>query len=194
MVKAVIFDFFGVLSTEGFKLFCDTHFPSDPQKRKQAVQLVTNHDAGLITKDEYANGLVQLANVDLSVVMKNMSNNTPNELLLAYIKENLKPKYRIGMLSNAGDDYISQILSPSDLSIFDDVVLSYRHGMVKPQKEIFDFATKRLGVLPAEAVFIDDSAGHCAGAVIAGLKAIQYTDFPQMKNELEKLLAANSNN
>ncbi len=194
MIKAIIFDFFGVLSTEGFKLFCDTYFPNDPQKRKQAVQLVTRHDAGVLTKDEYAKGLAQLASVDLSIVTKNMSNNAPNAPLLAYITENLKPKYKIGMLSNAGDDYISQILDPTDLVIFDDVVLSYRHGMVKPQKEIFEFAAKRLGVLPAEAVFIDDSASHCAGAAAVGLKAIQYMNFSQMKGELERLLAADSNN
>ena len=194
MIKAIIFDFFGVLSTEGFKRFCDTYFPDDQVRRKQAIRLVTDHDAGLITKNEYAKGLAKLARVSLDIVAQNMGDNTPNDPLLAYIKRDLKPKYKISVLSNAGDDYISQILDPADLAIFDDVVLSYRHGMVKPQKEIFEFAVRRLKVLPVEAVFIDDSVNHCAGAVAAGLKAVHYTDFPQMRIELEKLLAPDSNN
>ena len=194
MIKAIIFDFFGVLSTEGFKRFCDTYFPDDQVRRKQAIRLVTDHDAGLITKNEYAKGLAKLAGVSLDIVAQNMGDNTPNDPLLAYIKRDLKPKYKISVLSNAGDDYISQILDPADLAIFDDVVLSYRHGMVKPQKEIFEFAVRRLKVLPVEAVFIDDSVNHCAGAVAAGLKAVHYTDFPQMRIELEKLLAPDSNN
>jgi beta-phosphoglucomutase-like phosphatase (HAD superfamily) len=37
MIKAVIFDFFGVIVTEGLKQFLDTYFPNDPKKRKEAI-------------------------------------------------------------------------------------------------------------------------------------------------------------
>lgn len=193
MIKAIIFDFFGVLVTEGFKQFRDTYFPDDKEKREKALQLVADHDAGLISKEDYMQGLVQLADISYSTVKNHMSSNEPNKLLLDYIRKELKLKYKISVLSNSGDDYISEMLTRSDTEMFDDIILSYKHGMVKPNKEIFHFAAKRLGVSAEDCIFIDDSHNHTLGASKAGMKAILYEDFPQMKAELETLLAGSNN-
>jgi FMN phosphatase YigB (HAD superfamily) len=45
-------------------------------------------------------------------------------------------------------------------------------------------------VLPGEVIFIDDSYGHAEGAMTAGMKAIFYNNFGQMKAELAKILTA----
>lgn len=193
MIKAIIFDFFGVLVTEGFKQFCDTYFPNDKEKRRRAIELVTKHDAGLVTKDDYIQGLISLAGVDSATVDDHMSSNVPNKPLLDYIKDELKPKYKVGVLSNSGDDYISQMLEPADLEIFDDIILSYQHGMVKPSEEIFRFAAKRLEVPPENCVFVDDSPNHCRGAQRAGMKAILYEDYSNFKTDIEKILAGPNN-
>lgn len=193
MIKAVIFDFFGVLVTEGFKQFCDTYFPDDKEKRKKALELVSNHDAGRITKEDYMQGLVSLAGVSYATVNDHMSSNEPNKPLLDYIRTRLKPNYKLGVLSNSGDDYIAEMLEESDVEMFDDVILSYRHGMVKPSEEIFHFAAKRLGVQPQSCIFVDDSANHVSGANQAGMKPILYQDFSQFKKELETLLASPKN-
>jgi len=194
MIKAVIFDFFGVLSTEGFRLFCDTYFPDNKDKRRQALELVTQHDAGSVTKDQYANGLAKLAGVSLEVVYEHMSANKPNKLLLDYIRKELKPKYKVSVLSNAGDNYISQVLNPADLDMFDDIILSYQYGMVKPQVEIFELAAERLGVLTTECLFIDDSQSHCDGARRAGMKTIFYKDLFDFKKQIGKILSSVADN
>jgi len=194
MIKAIIFDFFGVLVTEGFRRFCDKYFPHDQQKRRQALDLVTAHDWGKISQKEYMSGLAGLADVDEAVVAAHMEDNQPNEPLLEFIKEELKPDYKIGVLSNSGDDYLSQILDPEDTKMFDDIVLSFRYGMVKPQVEIFEFAAKRLNVKTSECIFIDDSPSHCEGSERAGMQAVLYKDFPSFKQQIEKLLAAGSYN
>lgn len=194
MIRAVIFDFFGVLVTEGFKRFCDEYFPNDIQKRRQAVDLVTAHDWGKISQTEYISGLAQLAGVDKKIVTEHMRDNQPNDLLIDYIRNSLKSKFKLGVLSNSGDDYLSKILKPEDVELFDDIVLSYRYGMVKPQTEIFDFAAKRLNVQPQECLFIDDSKSHCDGAERTGMKAIFYKDFLSFKKQIEKLLTASPDN
>lgn len=194
MIKAVIFDFFGVLCTEGFRLFCDTYFPGDAERRRRAVELVTKHDAGIISKEQYAGGLAEMAGVGVDVVYEYMNDNKPNNLLLDYIRKQLKPNYKISVLSNAGDNYISQILQPADLEMFDDIILSYQHGMVKPQVQIFELAADRLGVLTTECLFIDDSQNHCDGARQTGMKTILYQDFPSFKNLIEECLAAGPDN
>lgn len=193
MIKAVIFDFFGVLVTEGFKLFCDTYFPNDKQKRRKALQLVNKHDSGLLSMEEFFAGMADLAGIDYSSAAA-INSNRANVPLINYIKQELKSKYKLGVLSNSGDDYISRMLDPADVKMFDDVVLSYQHGIVKPEQKIFEMAAERLGVGPNEAVFIDDSPKHVEGAYKAGMKAVLYKDFNQMKGELEKVLASGSNN
>jgi len=188
VIKAIIFDLFGVLSTEGFKRFCDKYFPDDQQKRRQALDLVTAHDWGKITQSQYAAGLAELAGVSLEVVADHMQDNQPNDALLDLIRQELKPKYKIGVLSNSGGDYIRGILAPQDLALFDDIVLSYQYRLVKPDEEFFNLAASRLGAKAEQCVMIDDSANHVDGARRTGMQAILYKNFPQLKSELETIL------
>jgi putative hydrolase of the HAD superfamily len=192
MIKAIIFDFFGVLVSEGFRLFCDTYFPDNHSKRQQALDLVTAHDWGKINTDDYIDGLSELAGVNRQVVIDHMYGNKPNKQLLGYIGEALKPKYKIAILSNSGEDYVNKILSPEDVKLFDQIILSYRYKMVKPQAEFFNLALKEVDVMAEECVFIDDSSSHCQGAETIGMKTILYKDFSQMKTDLEKVLADGS--
>lgn len=188
MIKAIIFDLYGVLVAEGFRLFCDTYFPGDKTKRQTALDLVTSHDAGMISKPQYISGLAELAGVSQEIVNEHMTSNRPNKPLIELVRNQLKPKYKLGVLSNSGDDYINQMLEPKDIELFDDVLLSYRIGLVKPQAEIFDLAAERLGVLSTECLFIDDSMTHTQGAQRTGMKTILYSDFPRFKSELEVIL------
>lgn len=190
MIKAVIFDFFGVLVTEGFKQFREDYFSEDEVKREEAVQLINQVDSGDIPMHSFTSQLAELAGITPEEVQKQLGGNKPNKPLLAYIAENLKGKYKIGILSNSSMDFPRQLLDQEDVELFDDIILSYRLGMVKPQPEIYKTAVSRLKINPGEAVFIDDSEGHVDGAKLVGMKGILYKDFPQMKNDLQIILSA----
>ncbi len=58
-------------------------------------------------------------------------------------------------------------------ALADALVLSCEVGAVKPQAAIFDCALERVGVVAAGALFVDDQPGYCAGAVAAGISAVQ---------------------
>jgi putative hydrolase of the HAD superfamily len=68
--------------------------------------------------------------------------------------------------------------------------LSYKVGLIKPDPNIYIMAAKRLGLEPEECVFIDDNPGHCSAAREVGMKAIVYSSFSEVKNNLEKILSA----
>ncbi len=111
-----------------------------------------------------------------------------NEELFEFIAE-LKPTYKIGLLSNTGAGSAEQYLPKNEAAkYFDDIVLSYEVGMVKPDPAIFTFAAERLGVQPNECIFVDDSAKNCAAAKSTRMHAILYTDFNIFKDEIEKML------
>ncbi|MBI4034433.1 HAD family phosphatase [Candidatus Saccharibacteria bacterium] len=188
MIKAVIFDCFGVLTTEGFDRFRDKYLGDDEPKRQQANKAMDEVNMALIGYRTFLEILAQLAGLKPAEVEAVLEANQPNEPLLEYIRVKLKPKYKIGMLSNAGDDWISEIFSPNDIKLFDSIILSFRVGLIKPQPEIYKLTAGELGVETAECVFIDDREKYCAGAHDVGMKAILYDDFKQMKSKLEKLL------
>lgn len=190
MIKAIIFDFFGVIVTEGTGSFARTYYPSDQEKIALTQKLQDEVNLGLISYKDYAEGLARLAGVEVEVAQKYLEGHRPNLPLLDYIRHQSKAKYKIGMISNAGDDWVDEILAKEDAALFDDIVLSYKSGYIKPQPEIYELSLKNLGVDPAEAVFIDDIDRYCDAANAVGMKAILYKNFDQMKIELEAILAA----
>lgn len=110
----------------------------------------------------------------------------PNKSLLDIIQNSLKPKYKIGMISNSSGEGTREL---EELKGFDALIFSGEVGISKPHPSIFELAAQRLKLTPQECVFIDDGPEHCEGAQTAGMKSIIYKDFEQMKEELEKLLA-----
>ena len=194
MIKAVIFDCFGVLTTDGWLKFLDTYLP-DGDKRTKAKELNHAVDKGLIAYGEFIDQVAKLAAVDRQKVNDTLTQHlAKNDLLFDYIKE-LKPKYKLGILSNiAMPDWFNEHFTEQELALFDDILLSSEVGMVKPEPEIFLLSAKRLGLEPSECVLIDDREPNINLAVSLGMKGVFYQDFPQMKREIEALLAPIPNN
>lgn len=102
----------------------------------------------------------------------------------------LKEKYKVGILSNI-DKYLAEIpMHKKIYSLFDKdlVVLSYKYGVRKPEKEIYEIFLKKAGVKPENCLFIDDSAENVRAAKELGIKAVLYENPGQLKANLKKLL------
>jgi len=74
-----------------------------------------------------------------------------------------------------------------EILIFDDYVLSYELGMVKPEPRIYLEAARRAGCRPEECVFIDDIPENVAAAMKLGMAGIVYRPGSDLASELEKL-------
>src|SRR3989338_1416793 len=73
------------------------------------------------------------------------------------------------------------------LDIFDDFVLSYEEGCLKPNPMIYLGALKKAGTFPTNTVFIDDIAKHTIAARLLGIKGIQYKNMQKLRNDLKEL-------
>lgn len=189
MIKAIIFDFFGVLNTENWVPFKNKYFVQDEELSNQATLLMQQVNLGTISREEFLQKVAKLANVPVDGIRTLIEIKSPNEELLSFIKT-LKPVYKIGILSNSSGDAVRELFSHEQAALFDATVFSYEIGFIKPDPRIYEAAAERLRVSPTECVYIDDKQKHCDGAVQVGMKAILYQDFKQMKAELEKVLAA----
>lgn len=147
-------------------------------------------NSGLMSYEDFITWAAEAANVPRASAKPLIESNVPNEPLLEYIRDYISPRYQVGMLSNAAGNWLSDLFEPWQAALFDEVVLSHELGVVKPHPLTYETIAEQLGVLPEEAVFIDDRKEFIAGALAVGMSGIHYRDFEQTKAELEALLHA----
>ncbi len=66
----------------------------------------------------------------------------------------------------------------------DRACVSAEFGVRKPDPDAYRRCLNRLGVAPAQTLFVDDSAANVAGARVAGLHGYDYTDPAALAAEL----------
>jgi HAD superfamily hydrolase (TIGR01509 family) len=188
MIKAVVFDCFGVLVTDGWLPFRDKYFGHDGDLFAQAVALNKSTDSGLIGYSDFIAQVAQLADLTEKETRKEIENNVPDAELFEFIERKLKPKYKIGLLSNAAENWLSELFTPEQVSLFDAVGLSYEIGSVKPAPITYTTIAERLGVDVSECVFVDDHVHYCEGAEVVGMQAVPYTDSKSFIEAVSSLL------
>ncbi len=103
----------------------------------------------------------------------------------------LKERYRLGMISNGlAVKQWEKLIGLGIHHLFDVVATSEEVGYDKPQKEIFLFATEKLGLSPEECVMVGDRldtdvlGGNLAGMRTVYLKRGKYgADKPETKEQ-----------
>lgn len=115
-----------------------------------------------------------------------------NDGVLNLIRQ-LHGQYKLAVLSNSPTGLDEWLADWDMLDLFDVVFCSGDEGRVKPDPAAFNTTLKRLGVLPHEAVFIDDTADHVDAAQELGIHSILFTTAEELALELNVLLALQEN-
>lgn len=101
--------------------------------------------------------------------------------------EQLDGQCRKWMLSNTSKIHYDYLHSKFDVGKhFEDRVLSYEVGKVKPEPEIYKEVLKRSGVLAEECLFIDDLLYNVEGAQALGIQGHHFTGVELLRLELRK--------
>lgn len=187
MIRAIIFDNFGVLTTDMWRAFVET-LPED--LRDIARQINRERDSGVITDEEFTEQIEQLTGrLPQETENLNPTQLTKNVALLDYIRD-LKPHYKIGMISNISSNWIrEEFLTLDEQSLFDDMVFSFEVKITKPDPRIYHLACERLGVAPEEVIIVDDIESYCQAARDEGMQAVHFEDNDQLKREISQLLS-----
>lgn len=192
MIKAIIFDCFGVLTSEGWQQFKEMHFSDKPEALEEAQRLNALADSGKLNHVELIPMIAELANMTTEQASAEIDNYQPNTQLLHYIRDNLAQNYIISMLSNVSDDWLYSMFTPEQLDLFTSKLLSFEIGYSKPDLRAYEVAIEKCGVLPNECIFIDDLVHNVVAAKEAGMHSLVYEDFTSFKAQLEAVLAADS--
>lgn len=187
MIRAIIFDCFGVLIRDAFATMIDA---VEPSKRPEVVELMHAAHHGIASTESAHHMVAKAMGVDLGEYYRLLAESEVKNLaLMDYILE-LKNDYKTAILSNIASGSLAKRFSEEELArYFDAVVASGDEGFAKPEPEIYELTADRLGVRLDECVFTDDNEDFCQAARNVGMKAIRFKDVTQFKTQLDTLLA-----
>jgi len=110
-----------------------------------------------------------------------------DEELLDVVRELRELGYKTAVLSNAPSSLAGYLEELDIVDAFDSVIISADEGVTKPAPEIFDRTLERVGAVPSEAVFIDDTAINVEAARRLGLHATRFRGLPPLRIWLREL-------
>lgn len=189
MIKAIVFDCFGVLITDVLQGIKAGLARTNPAAAQEIRDLIAANNRGFISPPESTARIAAIMGQTLEqfrgMVAEREQKNTE---LLGYIAE-LRKDYKTALLSNVARSSLDKRFPDNELQIyFDLIAASAEIGAAKPDRDAYHFVSDQLGLLPEECVFTDDKLSFCQAAESAGMHAIVYEDFTQFKSELETLL------
>lgn len=197
--KAVIFDMGGVFLRTGSLAGRQKLAEKYGKTLEELSQLVffssisITSEKGQLSREEFWKQLMPLlgaAESDEAFFEREFFSGDEEDAALIQFVRTLRPRYRLGMLSNAfagTREWIEERYT--FLELFDHVLFSSEAGMRKPDEQFFRLMLKQLQVEPSEALFVDDFLGNISAAQKMGIQTIWYKDrdaaFPYLKSILD---------
>jgi len=188
VIKAIIFDLFGVLVTDALEALVSELKATQPEVADQVVRTVMASNAGTIPHEasrEMVAGLLGITTDEYAQRIR--GGEVRNQELFDYILE-LRKTYKTALLSNAGTKSLEVRFAPGELDkYFDVIVVSAVIGYAKPEARAYEIVAEKLGVRLDECVMIDDREDYVAGAKAVGMQGILYTAVPTLRQALKDL-------
>ncbi len=185
--KAIIFDCFGVLYPQATGAFFEKHKEQFSNSSEALDDLNLKIDLGKINRAQFFAGLEASSGIPASEIQEEIDSQLIVDNKLITLIKRLKHKYKIGLLSNAGEEEIAIIYRDKIDFLFDVQAVSYEVGSVKPDAALFITCTDRLGLAPEECLFVDDSRSNIDAARKLNLDVLHYPVFGQIPSELSNL-------
>lgn len=188
-VQAIIFDCFGVLYHDGFKEFIGRNRKRLKEPVEYYGDLLRQYDTGFLSEEDFY-AAMEAASEEKAETIRRLLNNvlTLNHELVDLIQE-LKPQFRLGLLTNAERLSLQKYLDNEKVGqMFEVVVASSEVGAAKPDPQIYRHLISQMELEPEQMIFVDDSVSHVDAAVRLGMKAHLYKDVPDLRQFLDGVL------
>ena len=98
----------------------------------------------------------------------------------------LKGTYKLFLLSNINRLHFEYIRKKFDIiGAFDELILSFMVGAIKPDRIIYDDAVRRAGGRPEELLYVDDREDLIKEATALGIDSIRFEDADKLKEVMK---------
>ncbi len=201
-IRAVVFDIGGVLALTpptGWVEQWEARLHLNPGELDARLMEVWRAGTlGTISQEEVEHRIGELMGMDqeqVAALMADLWEEYLGELnveLAAYFAS-LRPCYHTALLSNSfagARDKEQERYHFAELC--DLLIYSHEERMAKPEKRIFELTCERLGVQPAEVVFLDDVEANIVAARACGMQAILFRETTEAIAAIQTCLQAAS--
>jgi len=198
-LRGLLVDFGGVLTTNvfaSFAAFCEAEglapeqvrdvFMSDPDGRRLLFDL----ELGKLPESEFEPrfaGLLGLAPERADGLIDRLFGGMrPDRAMEMAVVAAKRQGVRTGLLSNSWG--AGRYERDRFDELFDGVVISGEEGIRKPDPAIYELGVERLGLEPADVVFVDDLPGNLKPARALGMTTVHHVSADETIPQLEELL------
>jgi putative hydrolase of the HAD superfamily len=184
IVKAVFFDYDGVLTTDKTGSLTINRFLS----RRTSIPYESLVAAFRKHNGDLNAGMATYADI-WPAVCTSLGRELPQELLVAAFEStplndemlrlarNLKARYAVGIITDNKKDRIDHLRKYQALDeVFAPIVVSAEIGHTKASPVIFEHALAGLGLSPHECVFIDNTPSNLVVATKLGMGTVHFDD------------------
>jgi epoxide hydrolase-like predicted phosphatase len=190
MIKAVLFDYGGVLSPGGknFRQVLRNLLKVDAL-RDNTEQLVQDLGRGVISSQDFINRLNKDYQTNIDVEEIAGTHNFPRNEAVYSLAANLKKQgIKVGILSNTSDLNAKRLGDEGFYDGFDPIILSFNENLAKPDIELYHRAITRVDAKANEVLFIDDQERFLVPARNLGMHVIQADSQEQIVRDTKALL------
>jgi HAD superfamily hydrolase (TIGR01509 family) len=188
MIKAIIFDCFGVLAEDGWLPLKRKYIGNNQALAQQISDLGKQNEHGFIDNTSFTKQAAELMGISEALLREATGKRVPNEELFDFIKSKLKPHYKIGLMSNANYDVLHQLFTQNQANCFDAAVTSFEVKLIKPDERMYELVSQRLGIEPGECLFVDDQERNCVAAEQVGMESVLYQNNQQFTEQIKQKL------
>ncbi len=186
--RLIIFDFFGVVSSEIAPFLFANHFDAQTAARLKEEFFIPA-DLGEVTLDNVFDSLSTLFEMPRADVVEEWNNYIHiNGELVDYIKR-LHKIADVVLVSNAPFGLVEGIMAKYGLEgLFDKRFISCNLHLAKPNPAIYKYCLENMGKSYDEMYMIDDNPANLAPLPQLGITPILYKGIDDVRKTFDKLL------
>lgn len=193
VINTFIFDCFGVLCEPVLNGWYKDNRLKQGFIDENLLHIFEQFDLGFLSEEDIVDYFSKYEGVDSTKekIRKEIDEYLKIDATLVAVIRALKQKgFKTALLSNANASFFERkvyVDYPEFKNLFDDIVISSSVGMVKPNRDIYEYALQKIGSKPTESLFIDDSKVNVDAAIALNIQGFVYTDnasFVQYMKEL----------
>jgi HAD superfamily hydrolase (TIGR01509 family) len=188
MIKTIAFDYAGVVAQGPVSGWLKRNVPKEDIRNKIFNYYCEKWDMGGVNLQQYYEMISEVTGTPPNVVWKTyFKNSVVNKEVIKIIKE-LKKNYKIVLFSNNFGELLRKVMDEQNITnLFDDIIISSEHKMVKPSLEFFNLMLLKVKNNKNEVVFVDDRQINVDASNKMGIKALLYKNGFILKKDLKDI-------
>jgi putative hydrolase of the HAD superfamily len=195
-IRLIISDFGGVICTFDYRIFCERLAHRIHRTEDQIFAAVfgdhlqADFETGILSGSEYHRTVMArlYANVPYDEFCPMYGDIFTEIPATCDLLRRLHARYPLYLLSDTNEIHFGYVRETvATLSVFDEFIVSYQVGVMKPDPRIYQEALRRSGLPAGACLFVDDRPANVEGAARLGIHTVQFESPAQLANDLVRL-------